>query len=548
MFVAQIGKDSSPDIQESVHNNIFDEYQRVIVQSLITSFGLDFLITDQHGGDVDTIHSVREIGKDPQMVYKNPKNAKAYEERGAYNYGEYHSDKRFTTIKHEAREYWQETGKNIRDEYTGKEIGFYGGTPAISPERKAELDHIIETKSIHEDRGRVLSELRGIDLANARENLAFTNKSLNASMGAWAKTVNERYKKEYGCDAPMEMVDTKAYVVAHPELDEVTKENLLRSYARSRKGYDDKISKAYYTSPHFFRDAATQASRMGVKMGLRQALGLVFSEIWFSVREVLLSPDESRDNIFQRIGQGIALGLERAKKRYSEIWKRFIEGSASGILSSITTTICNIFFTTAKRIVRIIRQSWASLIEAINVLLFNPDDLLFGERIRAGAKILATGASIVVGYLVSDFVQKTPVGCLPAGIGQIVVTFCGAFISGIMSCSLLYLLDHNSGINRIVAALNKIPTIESIIHYYRQQSALLVEYAAKLMDIDVISLHREMNLYRIASQKLTLVSNDAELTTCLYEIYSDIGLDLPWKGGVPFSEFIKDQKSRLVFE
>ena len=61
-FVKQI--DGSFDTKANVYNSIFEEYERVVIQSLITSFGLDFLVRDQHGGDVDTIHNVRQIDKD----------------------------------------------------------------------------------------------------------------------------------------------------------------------------------------------------------------------------------------------------------------------------------------------------------------------------------------------------------------------------------------------------------------------------------------------------------------------------------------------------
>ena len=44
-----------------------EQYEKVIIDSIITSFGLDFLIRDQYGGDVDTIHNVRKIGQDELM-------------------------------------------------------------------------------------------------------------------------------------------------------------------------------------------------------------------------------------------------------------------------------------------------------------------------------------------------------------------------------------------------------------------------------------------------------------------------------------------------
>ncbi len=66
----------------SAYVDLFKQYEKVIMESLITSFGLDFLIKDQYGGDVDTIYNVRQIGKDSQMNYKNKNNEINYESRG----------------------------------------------------------------------------------------------------------------------------------------------------------------------------------------------------------------------------------------------------------------------------------------------------------------------------------------------------------------------------------------------------------------------------------------------------------------------------------
>lgn len=121
-------------------------------------------------------------------------------------------------------------------------------------------------------------------------------------------------------------------------------------------------------------------------MGLRQALGLVFSEIWFAVRDEIKQGKEDGKALFNSIASGIKKGFEKAKLKYKELWNKFMEGAVGGVLSSLTTTLCNIFFTTAKNVVRIIRQSWASLVEATKILLFNPDILPFGERFRAAAK------------------------------------------------------------------------------------------------------------------------------------------------------------------
>ena len=61
----QISNNYAPSPEEPVMESLMSEYKRVIFESLLTSFGLDsFLVTDRHGGDVDTIHNVRKIGND----------------------------------------------------------------------------------------------------------------------------------------------------------------------------------------------------------------------------------------------------------------------------------------------------------------------------------------------------------------------------------------------------------------------------------------------------------------------------------------------------
>ncbi|WP_289198801.1 hypothetical protein, partial [Bacteroides acidifaciens] len=526
-FVKQI--DRNYNTETNVYNSIFEQYERVVIQSLITSFGLDFFVCDQYGGDVDTIHNVRQVAKDEQMKYKNKKNKEAYNNRGKYDEMklDYHdTNPIFTTKKSKARQEYNEHGTLIKDVYTDKDLR-YTKASAVSKDLRVELDHVVECKGIHEDRGRVLSGLSGIDLANSDENLAWTNKSLNASMGSWAKQKNEKWKKEHGCDAPLSEVDMEAYIreggfdnylEKHPEVNidnpEATKERMLEQYRKSRKAYNEKINRAYYTSPAFFKDTAKAAGKVGVAMGLRQALGLVFSEIWFAVRDEIKQGKEDGKALFNSIAVGVKKGLENAKLKYKEVWHKFIEGAVGGVLASLTTTLCNIFFTTAKNVVRIIRQSWASLVEATKILLFNPNFLPFGERFRAAAKIIATGASVVAGTMVGDLIAQTGVAAIPV-VGDIVQTFCGTLVTGILSCSLLYLLDRNSTVNKIIQVLNSIPTVDDIVVYYRTQARLLEEYCAKLMNIDLAAFQKEAQSYSEAISILEDAANEQELNFAL---------------------------------
>lgn len=514
------------DKNEPVINSIFKQYERVVINSIITSFGLDFIIKDRHGGDVDTIHNVRLIGTDPDMTYKNADHQHTYENLSAYNSAEYHSDMNFKAKKREAKEYFRETGSPVEDAYTGEDLYFLGRSKGANPKLNAELDHVISAKSIHIDRGRVLANISGVELANSNENLEFTNKSLNASMGE------------------KEIPD---YLNGHPEIDKETKNRMSRSYDKAKKSYEHKLAASYYMSSNFFQDVALSSGKVAIQMGLRQALGFVFTEIWFSVKEEFERiPDKFRlEEFLTIIGNGIKRGIERAKKNYKEILDKLKEGVLAGALSSITTTLCNIFFTTAKNVINIIRQTWASVVEAIKILLFNPDRLPLGERIRAAVKLLAVGASVVAGTIINEMISKSPIATVPV-VGEILQTFCGTLVTGILSCTLLYFLDRSEYVQRIVIFLNSIPTTDSVVDFYKCQAAYLEEYAAQVANINVEKFREETAVFEDISVRINDYKTEGELLSSLLYMYKKYSIHIPWTGD--FDSFMADKSNRLVFE
>jgi hypothetical protein len=63
-----------------------EELEKTVVNSLVTSFGLDFILfKDQKGGDVNTIHNVR------QGTWATEQEKNKYDNRDEYNGDAYHS-------------------------------------------------------------------------------------------------------------------------------------------------------------------------------------------------------------------------------------------------------------------------------------------------------------------------------------------------------------------------------------------------------------------------------------------------------------------------
>lgn len=539
-FIAQLDNGAPMQPNSGVMSDLFSQYERVIVESIITSFGLDFLVPDTHGGDVDTIPNVRKIGIDPQMTYKDSKNETAYQNRGAYDTAKYHGDSRFTNTKAEAKRNFREKGEWITDAYTGGSVAPVN--KGLPPEKQAQLDHTISAKEIHDDPGRVLAGLSGTDLANNPDNLNFTNAALNNNMKD--KGIPEYI--EWGERTPSEV--NWSGKKGEP-LSEEVKQNLMEKYNKAKKEYEKRLAIAYYTSPSFTKKVAKAAGKIGITMGIRQALGFVFMEIWFAVKKefqkIRQSAEMGCEAICKAVGNGVKKGLESAKIKYKEILAKLKEGFLAGALSSITTTICNIFFTTAKNIIRIIRQCWASLVQALKILFLNPDNLPLGERIRAVAKILATGASVVVGTIVTEAVQKTPLGTAPV-IGDIVSTFCGVFVTGIMSCTLLFFLDRNELINKLVNLLNNISSVDKTVKYFQEQAEYFERYAAELMQIDLDKFKKEAAEFSSVSEQLEKAGSEEEINRILKNTYANLHIELPWTGD--FGAFMSNKNNRLVFQ
>lgn len=543
-FVMELKYGPSMDSNNNVFSSIWDQYERVIVESLIKSFGLDFLVKDQVGGDVDTIHNVRNNrNADGTPIYKNSQNCADYCNRGEYNSAKYHSDKRYIEINRKVSEN-KKAGK-LKDAYTGKRV---------ARNADIDLDHVVAAKEIHDDPGRILSGLSGTDLANCEENLRPTDRSINRSMQQkdmddyleqWEQNSVARKERIQLLKNKGNLTDQERKELNKLEkLDSIDADKMRTENETARKAYETKINFAYYTSKKFALDTAKAAGTKGAQMGARQALGFVFAEVWFSAKAEIQNMPAGCDlkEILSAIERGVKRGFENAKLKYKEIISNYLEGFGAGILSSLTTTICNIFFTTAKNLGKCIREIYASVVQAGKVLLFNPDNLLFGDRIKTAAIIMASGASILAGTAVGELVGATPIGKIPV-IGDIVQVFCSSLVSGLLSCSLLIVLDRSKWMNRVIGALNN---IASEANNYAEIANYMEIIAAKLGELDIDKFREETRKFGETANLIANAKTEIELNNALRTTYKKLGISLPWEGD--FDDFMRNKNNRLVFK
>lgn len=504
---------------KSTFRNLFDQYEGVIVNSLVTSFGLDFLLADQYGGDVDTIHNVRKIGSDPKMHYKNQANADAYDKRGEYNSTAYHSDSRYIRRNRECSV--AKKAGSLQDAYTGK---------TIAANDSYDLDHVISAKEINDDRGRVLAELDGKELANSSENLQPTNPRTN------------RTKKAQTME---EFLDKKG-----EEYSPAENRRMREADTKARASYEAKLAMAYYLSPKFAGDVAKAAGNVGLKMGLRQAVGLMMTELWFSIKAALqdskskFNSSRSFKEYLVAIKEGIRDWFERIKAKRKALFARFKDGALAGALSSITTSLINIFATTAKNTVRLIRQIYVHMVNAAKILFLNPDKLPLGDRVKEAVKVLAVGASVVAGFMVNEALAE--ISLIPC-LGDIVPTFLGTLVTGILSCTLLYFFDRSTIVAKLVDFMNGFTPFADSLQYFKDQIAAYEKYAAELAKVDLELLRKETRRIEAAADAMEAAKDGDALYTVLIAAYEEQGLRKPWGNADP-DEFFSDRNNCLVFE
>ena len=108
-------------------------------------------------------------------------------------------------------------------------------------------------------------------------------------------------------------------------LSDDVKKNLVEEYRRSEKATNKKINQIYYTSSQFLKDTTKAAGTVGLQMGARQTVGLIFTEIWFSVKEEfdhVYMPFEM-NVLLTAVGNGIKKGFNNAKIKYKELLNTF---------------------------------------------------------------------------------------------------------------------------------------------------------------------------------------------------------------------------------
>lgn len=370
--------------------------QNTVVQSIVGPFGIGRVLAeyDEHGGRVLTRHNAEAYRKGDKDVYV-PNDA-------LYNQKDYKHDNHVRQLKLEENRL---PDGQFFDDYTRK------------PTKKPHVDHVVSKEQFHYDEGGyMLKEEARKAFANDTGNLAVTDQRINQSKGSKPMfEAQERNRDIDGLIGEAIEKDAKEAVDVHHRPSKV---DAGRYYARR---------------------VAPEAVSTGVRLGARQAFGLCLHELTVG--------------IFRELTDLCHNGLREGETSYTDaVWKRaeqiltgvlakwremlvaFKDGFVAGVLSDVATLLVNVFQTTSKRVVRIIREGFVSFVKAMAMVVSVPEGMTRSEALDAAVKLMATAFLTACGIALEEMMQGWP-------MADLIVPVVLGIVVGIATAAVVFQLD-----------------------------------------------------------------------------------------------------------
>lgn len=490
-------------------NALFEQCQKNAIDAVVGHFGLAAVVLNsKDGGNVSTTHNVRK------GIYASEAEKQRYENRGEYDSKHYHADKNYIAINKEQGELKQQ-GQSI-DYMTGKKIRLNDST---------DLDHIVSAKTIHDDRARVLAEVDGAKLANTRDNLSLTDSTLNRSKKAMTADEFIAHKKRSlaELDKISKTRDLSDKEKMRKERLESIDDNKLREdYAKSKENINKKVDRAYYTSAKPYKEALITGAQDAGKMALHTAIGEILKEFIIGMSDELKTlfkefGNESLGDIFKRFAKRLKQIWANLRARWKDIIAGSFEAGIVAFFGNLVVFVINIFFTTLKRIVRIIRAGFTSLYWAVKKLF--DENTPENERLFEASKIFVAGLISAVTMLSGEYITKwlyaipglnvilgIPLPFLDETIGDALGLCISAALGAVLSTIAIYYMDRWANDKKIAGLQIQMMTKSGEV----ANLTIMQTWFAFKDGFDCIAKEANSFEHSIAETKLAIATNGQE--------------------------------------
>jgi hypothetical protein len=330
-------------------------------------------------------------------------------------------------------------GTIIIDEYTGK--------PLVKGVN-ASLDHIVSANEIEKNSANhlFLSPEERAKMATNDVNFAWTDTSANSSksnrkMGDWL----DQKDKTYG-------TKTQKYDIDREKA--LAKDAVARRYIKTQVTVAAAKKHGTELMATGGKDAARMAAYSALGVVLRELTQAIFHEIHVTFQQ---RGKETLKEIFIRFKERIGEVINKLKAKWKDILTGSFEAGITAFLSNIVIFIINLFATTLKKLVAMIRAGFVSLCQAVKMLTHPPAGMDKEEANYQALKILTAGligaASLGLSAGIEKLLQAIPglqplmmfpipsIGKEPRTVSDIIAVTLSALAGGLLTTIVLYFMD-----------------------------------------------------------------------------------------------------------
>ncbi len=378
---------------KSQGDTLIEQCKVTAIEAVTSQFGLASLFIDsKDGGNVTTVHNFKKgvvATKDDEKKYNkfiDNQNQEWQDVRKKGGYDAPLSDKRKKAFQSQ---------EIIIDEYTGKQLPKNG---------RAQLDHIVSAKEIEDNPAHHLHMNSGQRqrMATSEDNLAFTDAGINQSKG-------KKPMKEF-----LNTIDKKTGKTKGEKL-EIDTQKALEKDRQARQS----IRK--FNSKEAFKKYSSELLSTGVKdaskMVVYSAIGVVMREFvngtFVAIKEVFATrAGKTFKEILTEFREKMKVVIAKITSQWKHILKHSFEGGITAFFSNLLVFVINLFVTTIKKIVVMIRAGFVSLVQAIKIMTNPPEGMDKEEARYQAVKILTAGligaGSLGLSAAIEKFLQAIP--------------------------------------------------------------------------------------------------------------------------------------------
>ncbi len=487
---------------------LFDQCANNAMDAVVGHFGFAAVILDaKDGGNVTTLHNFKK------GIVSNK------EDLQILNDFEQGYDREASSYDDKKDEIREKSPKIVQSEYTGQEMERGSG------KGKAHIDHVISTKEFDRDPSSYLfldEEIRK-ELVNNPDNLKWLEASANSSkqdknLMEWGREIDPKTGQsnfeKYGIE---EKQAKKIYNKAKKSIEKVkTKKKFI------------KYSKKVLETSH--KDAVKIAAYSALGVVLKDFIKAVIIELKVTFKEF---GNESLKEILVRFKDRFCKVWEELKLKWKDILKNSLEGALQDFFSNLVVFIINIFATTLKKIVQIIRAGFTSLWQAVKIITNPPKDMPKEDIYYEASKIMVTGLISAITMLGAGSIEellKTVPGInalllfsIPftnQTVGEALSLCIGAACGAILSTIAIFYMDKWRNDSKIGSLQIQLVAQNGVVmHYKIAQTWFVLGDAYKIMENKTIDTVRKLNN---ATKTICRSSQDVEEIIDEFSEYNDM--------------------------